>query len=307
MDCILVTGANGFVGLHLISELLDQKKSVIAVGGPKTSPKTTTQPNSTQYINIDLRDKEAVASIDFKNIAGVIHLAGLAAVGPSFATPLDYITTNIGIEINLFEAALAQKASPRFLIISSGSLYNPKSKLPLAETSPVTPSSPYAVSKLGQEQMAQYYQLRGFDCVIARPFNHIGPGQGLGFIVPDLAQQIIAAKNSDNKEIKVGNLTAKRDYTDVRDIVKAYILLLEKGRSGEIYNVCSGKSLSGKELLAKLLAVAMVNLTPVIDKTKIRPVDSPNIYGSHQKITQDTGWTPNIPINQTLKDVIDSI
>ncbi|HEX7633285.1 MAG TPA: NAD-dependent epimerase/dehydratase family protein [Candidatus Saccharimonadales bacterium] len=296
MHKVLVTGANGFVGQHLINELQRNNIAVMGVGGP-TTPNRNDQ--LTDYQMLDLTKPEEAAKIDFSEVEGVIHLAGLAAVGPSFNEPVRYISTNVGIETNLFEAARAQNKQPRFLIISTGALYDPTASLPLSETSRVLASSPYAVSKLGQEEMAQYYTQRGFECVIARPFNHIGPGQGPGFIVPDLAQQVVS-----QHEILVGNLDSRRDYTDVRDIVRAYRLLLEKGRSGEIYNICSGTAHSGHEILDGL--VSATDKSPIIkqDSDKMRPSDIPELRGSHDKLTADTGWQPEISIETTLKDVI---
>lgn len=302
MKKVLVTGANGFVGQHLVKELSENGLAVVGVGGAAGAAEKS--PFVAEYTVLDLNDAAAVNKIDFRNIDGVIHLAGLAAVGPSFDRPLEYMTANVGMQINLLEAALAQQATPRFIIVSSGTLYDPQAPQPLTESSPVLPNSPYAVSKLGQEQMAQYYASRGFECIIVRPFNHVGPGQGPGFIVPDLAQQIVAAGQDKQKEVLVGNLDSKRDYTDVRDIARAYRLLLEKGRSGEIYNICSAKALSGHEILAGLTKAA--GSEPVIaqDPAKIRPSDTPAIWGSYEKLQHDTGWQPEIPIETTLADVI---
>jgi GDP-4-dehydro-6-deoxy-D-mannose reductase len=193
---------------------------------------------------------------------------------------------------------------PRFIVISTGALYDAKAALPLTESSKVDPNSPYAVSKIGQEQMALYYTSRGFECIIARPFNHIGPGQGPGFIVPDLAEQIIKVEKGEASEVMVGNLDAKRDYTDVRDIARAYRLLLEKGKSGEVYNICSGTPRSGHEILEGLLAASGGNVNTQQDPAKMRPSDTPEIYGSHDKLAQDTGWQPEIALEQTLRDVI---
>lgn len=302
MKRILVTGANGFVGQHLVKELADNGMAVTGVGGRVGS--SSKPPHVDEYMVLDLNDASAVSKLDFSGIDGVVHLAGLAAVGPSFERPLDYMTTNIGIEINLFEAALAQKASPKFLIISSGSLYDSKAPLPLTEESAVVPASPYAVSKIGQEQMGFHYGLRGFGCVVARPFNHIGPGQNPGFLAPDVAQQIIACEKGESSEILVGNLDAKRDYTDVRDIVRAYRLLLEKGESGQIYNVCSGRAVSGHDMVAGLMAAAGSRAPLKEDPSRMRPADTPEIYGDAGKLAEATGWKPEISLETTLTDVI---
>jgi len=297
MSKIVVTGSNGFVGQHLVKELSDNGYAVIGVGGAQGSKEKS--PYVESYLELDLTKPEEAAQIDFTDVTGVVHLAGLAAVGPSFDKPMEYIDVNIGIEVNLFETALKQKATPRFLVISSATLYDPSAEQSLTEESPLLPNSPYAVSKIGQEQMAHYYETRGFETVIARPFNHIGPGQGPGFIVPDLAQQIVAGG-----KVLVGNLDAKRDYTDVRDIVRAYRLLLEKGRPGEVYNICSGSPLSGHDILDGLCVAAEVKPEIKQDPDKIRPSDSPLISGSHDKISKDTDWQPEIPLEITLKDVI---
>jgi GDP-4-dehydro-6-deoxy-D-mannose reductase len=303
MNKILVTGANGFVGQHLVKELADNGITVVGVGGPAGA--TEKSPYVSEYTVLDLSDPAAVSKLDFHGIDGVVHLAGLAAVGPSFDKPMDYINTNIGIETNLFEAALAQDVKPKFLIISSGSLYDAKASLPLTEKSPVVPDSPYAVSKIGQEEMAMYYGRRGFVCMIARPFNHIGPGQNPGFLVPDVAQQIIECEKGGRSEVLVGNLDAQRDYTDVRDIVRAYRLLLEKGAAGETYNICSGNPVSGHDVVEGLLKAAGSDVTLKQDSARMRPSDNPVIYGDSSKLREATGWKPEISLETTLKDVIE--
>lgn len=302
MSSVLVTGVNGFVGQHLARELIANGHTVVGVGGPLVAEAKATPLQD--YLQLDLTDPAAAQKIKFATIDSVVHLAGLAAVGPSFEDPLLYMATNVGIEVNLFEVAIAQQATPKFLIISSGSLYDPKAALPITEQSPSQPSSPYAVSKLGQENMADYYRGRGFDCVIARPFNHIGPGQGAGFLIPDLAKQLVAVEQGKAKELLVGNLDAKRDYTDVRDIARAYRLLLEGGKSGATYNVCSGHARSGHEVLEELLSTSTVRPTVTADPNKLRPADNPLIYGSHEKLSNDTGWQPEISFEQTIRDVM---
>lgn len=302
MSKILVTGVNGFVGQHLAKELADSGYSVIGVGGAQGA--TEKSPHVTEYQVLDLTKPDEAAQIDFSDIEGAVHLAGMAAVGPSFDDPMLYMNVNVGIEVNLFEAAMKQNAKPRFIIISSGTLYDPKASLPLTEGSPVLPNSPYAVSKFGQEQMGLYYGTRGLEAIIARPFNHIGPGQGPGFIVPDITQQVVAVEKGEAQEVLVGNLDAQRDYTDVRDIVRAYRLLLEKGKPGEIYNICSGKALSGHDILKGILASTEINPAIKQDPDKMRPSDNPIIYGSFDKLARDTGWKPEIKIETTLADVV---
>lgn len=301
MQKVLVTGINGFVGQHVAHELIQAGIDVVGIGGPGSA---AAHDKVTDYLSLDLTKAEEAARIDFTGIDGVIHLAGLAAVGPSFDKPVEYVNTNVGIQTNLFEAALAQDTKPRFLIVSTGALYDASASLPLTEESTTLPSSPYAVSKIGQEAMARYYTRRGIETIIARPFNHIGPGQGLGFIVPDLTKQVLDVENGKAASVKVGNLDAKRDYTDVRDIARAYRLLLEKGESGEIYNVCSGTARSGHEILEGLLKVTGTSPKIEQDEARMRPADTPELRGSHDKLTQDTGWQSEISLGQTLKDVV---
>lgn len=286
----------------MVKELFNNGLSVTALG--RNNDLNAAPPYAKTFISLDLTDPEAAKAIDFTGIDSVIHLAGLAAVGPSFDNPMLYINTNIGIEVNLFEAALAQKCFPKFLIISSGSLYDSAAALPITESTPILPSSPYAISKLGQEQMAQYYQGRGFECIIARPFNHCGPGQGPGFIVPDLAQQLINVELGNADVVKVGNLDAQRDYTDVRDIARAYRLLIEKGQPGVTYNICSGTPRSGHDLLALLKKSSGIDAQTQQDPDKMRPADNPIIYGDHSRISADTGWQPEIPFSQTIEDTV---
>jgi len=298
---VLVTGAAGFVGGHLVRELGSNGHNVIATmnNGENPLPGILT-------IAADLNNyNEVEERIDFKKIDAIIHLAGLAVVGASFDRPRDYVAINTGIQINLFEACLRQGTNPNFLIISSGTLYDPKQPMPLNESSRVAATSPYVVSKVAQESLAEYYGNRGFNYTIARPFNHIGPGQNLGFIVPDFAQQIVAGERGEISAIKVGNLDAKRDYTDVRDIVRAYRLLIEGDAKNQTYNICTGSSVSGQKILELLLEKSRVQLSIEQDPNRMRPSDIPEIYGEYTKLTDNTGWVPTIPIDQTLSDVLD--
>lgn len=295
---VLVTGASGFVGRHLVKELRNDRAKIKAVGHQADAIE------GAEYTQLNLLDAGAVANYSFSGIDVIIHLAGLAAVGPSFKQARHYIDANAGMQINICEALLAQAVNPRVIIVSSGGLYDP-ANLPLTESSALLPKNPYAVSKMTQELLTQYYVSRGLKLIIARPFNHIGPGQAEGFIVADLAKQVAAAEQGKTRKIKVGNLASKRDYTDVRDIARAYVLLAHKGRLGETYNVCSGTSHSGQEILDGLSKHATCELKVVSDPALMRPSDIPDIYGSYQKLKQDTGWKPSIPLSKTLKDTLD--
>lgn len=294
----LITGGTGFAGRHLVNELAGNGYDVSV-----TSQHSADLPEA-KVLQVDLTDPAAVKEIDFRSYDVIFHLAGLAAVGPSFKEPVHYLRANSEIQVNIFEACLAQNVTPKVLIVSSANIYC-ADELPLKESSQVIPTSPYAVSKITQEYLGHYYSTRGFDIIIARAFNHMGPGQLEGFIVADFAKQIAEAEKNGGGAVLTGNLKARRDYTDVRDIARAYRLLAEKGQLGEIYNVCSGKALSGQEILDGLLAHAKADIKVETDPKLFRPVDRVEVYGSNQKIHQDTGWQLAIPLEQTLKETLD--
>jgi len=296
----LVTGGGGFAGYYLVEELLRQKHTVLSVGNSNAPAD-----HQKLYKKIDLLEPQAVQSqINFKDFDVIFHLAGLTNPAESFQKPIEYFNINNDIQINLFEACLSQSAKPKFVIISSALVYDAKSPLPLTENTPVVPTSPYAASKLGQELLANYYGFRGFEVVTARSFNHIGPGQAPGFITSDFAKQIAAAEKDPQATIKVGNLEAERDYSDVRDIARAYVLLADKGKPGEIYNVCSGSSVSAKEILDQLLKLANRQINTEPNPELMRPSDNPKIYGDNSKLKQTTGWQPQISLAQTLKETL---
>jgi len=290
---IVVTGSSGFVGKHLVKELLNNNHEVTQISNTKL---LNDQEN---YIQSDLAKEwpKIEGQVD-----AIIHLAGLAAVGASFNKPQKYIEVNSSIFTNMCEYYLYSKnQKPRIIAISSGAVYDHDSKLPLKENSPIKVSSPYVISKLLIENQAEYYRNRGLDCVVARPFNHIGPGQGEGFLVPDILKQL-----KTGNALNLGNVDTKADYTDVRDVVRAYRLMATTPTLRHFkYNVCSGYSTSGKQIIDKLCII--LNKKDIIikmDKSKIRPTDALEIYGDYSKLNQDTGWKPLYALSQTLLDII---
>ena len=297
----MITGCSGFVGVHLAKELSTNGYEVVGVD---RSGFIDHNKYLNEHWNIDLTDANQINKLDLRGLHAVVHLAGLAAVGPSFDEPLKYLTTNAGIEINLLEALRKQNATPKIVIVSSSAVYSARNTWPTNEDSLVFPNSPYSISKLTQELVGKYYQLMGLEIVTARPFNHIGPGQNLGFIVPDVAKQVVDIERGNGDTILVGNLSAKRDYTDVRDIVRAYRLLIERGIPGETYNICSGIPVSGEEIVDKISSLSEKKIRHDVDQKKSRPSDNPIIYGSYGKIKKDTGWGPEISLDKTLLDVL---
>lgn len=303
---VIITGINGFVGEHVAREFKNHNLPVVGIGHHDT-PSDNVSPLLDQYVPCDMLDEQRLhSSLDFKNARAVIHLAGLATVGQSFEQPKRYMVDNGAMAINLLQSALDHNFKGRTIIVSTGALYDPHQPLPLSEGASTTANSPYAVGKLFVEDVAGYYRSRGLDVVVARPFNHIGPGQGPGFILPDMYGQLLEARATG--KIRVGNINTKRDYTDVRDIARAYgVIALASSLQYGLYNICSGRSLSGKELLAALQRELMIDeLSIEVDQSKIRPNDILEITGDSSRLQQELNWKPEIPIEQTIADYIAS-
>jgi GDP-4-dehydro-6-deoxy-D-mannose reductase len=209
----------------------------------------------------------------------------------------------------ILAAARTLDESPRILVISSAEVYGvvTPAQLPLDEDTPAVPASPYAASKLAAEAVAlQAWRGYGQPVIVVRPFNHIGPGQSPNFFVPAFAKRIVDARRSGARSLPVGTLTTRRDFTDVRDVVAAYRLLVERGVPGEVYNVCSGRDVAMSEVAAQLLELAGADLALETDPALVRPVDVPVLRGSAERLRASTGWEPLIPLATTLADVLTS-
>ena len=288
---VLVTGSKGFVAHWLIAHLESCGDDITGMDA-----------------EVDITDApllaEAVASIGPEAIC---HLAAQASVGASWKDAAATYAVNALGTLNLLEAAQACDRPPRVLLISSSEVYGlvDSDDLPVSEDHPFGPVSPYAASKAAAELMGlQAWLGRGLEVVRARPFNHTGPGQRADFVVPALARQVAAAAASGADRLETGNLVARRDITDVRDVVRAYRALLVSGSPGEVYNVCRGSSVSIDEVARSLMALAGVDLEMVIDPTRVRPLDQPDLRGDASRVQAATGWAPEIPFDQTLGDVL---
>lgn len=309
MNKVLVTGVNGFVGNHVVDALLAQNYEVIGVGREETANEAV-ENKLVGYYSCDLSVLDQVSSLPLNEVRALINLAGLAAVGPSFDNPELYMRINTAVLDNVCKVAMQQDSKQlRIISISSGAVYRSQQEMPLAEGSRLAPeSSPYAASKIAMEELSLSFREKGLDCIVARPFNHIGPGQRQGFILPDLYQKVTSAISNNEHEILVGNLTTKRDYTDVRDVARAYVNLVEADELHHgIYNVCSGRSLSGEQILAMLLDNFGISIITKIDEKSFRPSDAPDLYGDNSLLHADTGWKPEIAIEQTIKDFVISM
>lgn len=299
---IAVSGINGFVGHHLARELAENGIEVIGIGHD-TELSASLDGIVTEYHSADLIEKWPAV----ENIQGVVHLAGLAAVGPSFDDPQRYITGNSSMITNMCEYFVKDSEKPRIVIVSSGAIYSPDQPMPINEEGEIGYTSPYAVSKVLVENQAKYYRRRGIECVVARPFNHIGPDQNKGFILPDFYERLSTLPAGEST-IKVGNIETRRDYTDVRDIVRAYArLVLAKTLQFDTYNVCSGQSLSGADVFNELTrAMGIDNVNYTIDQALVRPTDIMEITGDSSRIQNELDWSPQYSITESIADFVRS-
>ncbi len=258
---------------------------------------------------LELRDRGSLtAAISEIQPDCVLHLAGQSFVPVSVNDPLATYEVNFLGTLNLLEALKSCGFTGRFLYVSSGDVYGlvSPSQLPVTEDHPLRPRNPYAVSKAAAELLCmQWTFAHDFDIVIARPFNHVGPGQAEWFVVSDFARQIVEVKlNRRAPEIHVGSIDVTRDFTDVRDVVLAYLLLIEGGRSGETYNVCSGREHSIRDLLENLLELSGVDCRIILEAARQRPKEQTRMLGSFAKLNREVGWSPTIGIKQSLQDVL---
>ena len=290
---VLVTGNQGFVGRHLTAHLEAEGDEVIGVDLAD---------------GVDITDADATEAL-VADIApdAIYHLAGWADVGGSWKAPVPAFRANAEGTLNVLNAAIVAGVR-RVLAVSSADVYGKvdPSELPLDEHSELRPASPYAASKVAADYLGlQAWLGRGLPVLRVRAFNHLGPGQTDKFVAPALASRIARAERDGGDVLPVGDLSPRRDFTDVRDVVRAYRLLMEHGEPGEAYNVCSGVDLAVQDLADELLAKAKIPLRFETDPELLRPVDIPVLRGSHDKLTRATGWRPEIPIAQTLADLLE--
>jgi GDP-4-dehydro-6-deoxy-D-mannose reductase len=286
-----VTGGGGFVGKWLAAHLGESGDEVKVVDK-----------------EVDVTDPVSLRSalVDWEPDA-VYHLAALTHVGRSYHDPAPAVRVNVMGTLSVLEVARSCPRPPRVLVVSSAEVYGSvnEADLPVKEESPLAPMSPYAASKVAGEYLAiQAYLAHGLEVMRVRPFNHVGPGQSTEFAVSALASRIVKAKHSRESFIPVGNLTARRDLTDVRDVVRAYRLLITEGTAGSVYNVCSGRSIAISDVAAKLLQLSGVDLELRPDPDLVRPIDVPVLEGDPGKLEKETGWRPQIDLDRTLSDVL---
>lgn len=308
---ILITGASGFVGSHLVDHLaLDSENTLFGTTFSKSGESIDDKNQKIKLLNADLRNEDEVYSLIEKVKPDVIyHLAAFTSVKDSFASPRETVLNNIACQINIFEAMRkSDLLNSKTLVVASAEVYGSvkKEDLPMDEETALNPTNPYAVSKLTQDFLGlQYHLSYGLKTVRVRPFNHVGPGQAPIFVVSSFAQKIVEIEKGKREPVlPVGNLEAKRDFTDVRDVVRAYSLLMEKGEFGEVYNIGSGTSYKISEILEMLLSFSSAKINIQVDQTLFRPIDDPEFVCDAAKINK-LGWKTEIPIEKTLKDTLD--
>lgn len=305
----LITGAGGFVGGHLCEYLLKHTKWDLTGTVFGQSDRTRASNPRLKLLPMDLRARADVhALLEDTHPDYVFHLAAQSFVPTSHADPWDTLENNIKSQVNLLEALRGSRRDTRFLVVGSNEEYGAPSpqELPQTERSALRPNNPYAVSKIAQDFLGlQYHLAYGIPVVRVRPFNHTGPGQSSRFVVPAFASQIAHIEAGLQKPVmRVGNLSTSRDFTDVRDVVRAYHLAVTEGEAGEVYNVASGQAHSIQGVLNTLLGYSDVQIQVERDPQRYRPVDVPVVYGSAAKFHHRTGWKPQIHFEQTLQDTL---
>lgn len=301
-----ITGATGFVGNHLRDFLRSPEHQIWGTTFPE-KPEVSSEDT---LFYLDIRsEREVFRALKEIRPDGVFHLAAVSNVRHSWERRKDTLETNIIGTLNLFEAIRLNSPQSRTIFISSSDVYGTGALLrkPLNEGEQLLAMNPYAYTKWSGEILSGFYsQVENLDIVIARPFPHTGPGQSPDFVCSDWAHQIARIeKRIVAPEILVGNISVHRDFSDVRDVVRAYARLMENGRKGEVYNVCSGKSSSLEKILETLISFSAIPVTMRVDSQKIRKVDIPRLVGDNRKIRRETSWEPQIPLDWSLHDVLE--
>lgn len=306
----LVTGIAGFVGSHMAEYLLDKNVEVVGtIRNRSRMDHITDIQNKVRLVECELRDPFSVETLIAEERPDFIfHLAAQSFVPTSWNSPVDTIHNNVAGQLNIFEAVRRIGLPTRIQIACSSEEYGhvEPHETPITEDNPLRPLSPYAVSKAAQDYLGyQYYKSYGIHVVRTRTFNHTGPRRGEQFVTSNFAKQIAEIEKGIRPPIvSVGNLQAKRDFTDVRDVVNAYWLALHHAEPGEVYNIASGSCITIQELLDRLLALSSVSIEVVQDPSRMRPSDVEILLGDASKFERQTGWKASIPLDQTISDLL---
>ncbi|HEY5267145.1 MAG TPA: GDP-mannose 4,6-dehydratase [Acidimicrobiales bacterium] len=294
MTRVLVTGADGFVGRHLVAHLTDSGDDVRGID----------------------REHDVTSEVAMREIFDDVrpdvtyHLAALTHVGESWENASEFTRVNVVGTQRVLDAAFVVAPNSTTVVVSSSEVYGVvrEDDQPLREDFRVAPANPYSSSKVEAEHVAhEALRTRGQRVIVARPFNHLGPGQATSFVVPALVSRLLDARDSGEEEIPVGDLSTRRDFSDVRDVVRAYRLLAQLGVTGEIYNVASGHDVAISDIATQLVDQIAPHVRLVVDPTLLRPIEVPVSRGSFEKLNQVTGWSPLIPLHVSLVDVVDDL
>jgi GDP-4-dehydro-6-deoxy-D-mannose reductase len=304
---VLVTGADGFVGRHLVARLVQTGHAVIAACRPGVSE--TDWGQGVRPVPFELTDGRSMDAAVKGELDAVVHLAAVASNREAMADPALAWVINAAGTARLVEALLSARAAgemdPVVLIVSSAEVYGPGPAAPRREQDPAFPNSPYAASKLGAELAAlEAWRRSGLRVMVVRPFTHTGPGQRPPFVVPSFVERLLAARSGGASRVPTGNLEPVRDLLDVRDVVQAYLALLTRGQPGETYNVARGQGISLRQLFQRVAAILGVSAEPVPDPSLQRAGDIPHLVGDPAKLHRATGWVPAISLDQTLHDMV---
>lgn len=308
----LITGITGFAGSHLAEYLLAEHPDVEVFGTYRWRSRMDNIEHLKSRIKLleaDLRDYTSMhAALERSRPDFIFHLAAQSFVPSSWTAPNETLTTNVSGQTNLFEAVRALKLDPAIQIACSSEQYGLvlPDEVPIKETNPLRPLSPYAVSKVAQDYLGyQYFQSYGLKAIRTRGFNHTGPRRGQVFVTSNFCSQVAAIElGLQEPVIRVGNIEAIRDFTDVRDMVRAYWLAVNHGTPGEVYNIATGNGIRISEMLDRLIALANVEVKIETDPDRLRPSDVEILIGDSSKFRADTGWEPRIPFDQTLRDLL---
>ena len=308
---VLITGISGFAGSHLADTCLAQGAEVWGLTqAPGPHPNLAHLGDHVQLHVANITDEAGMhAALAAIKPDRIFHLAAQAHVPTAWSDPAATLTTNILGQLNVILAMQQHVPEARLLVVSSSNVYGmvDEKDLPVSETTPFRPADPYAVSKVGQDMLAlQYWQSHGLPIVRVRPFNHIGPRQAPDFVIARFAQQLAQMEaGAIPPTLKVGNMSAKRDFTDVRDVAHAYWLALDKGTPGAVYTIGSGAARSIDEMLQIMLGLTQVNVAVETDPALFRPGDLPILQADPRAIQEQTGWRAEIPLEQTLEETLD--
>jgi len=312
---VIVTGADGFVGRFLVRHLLETGHSVTGAlhAGAEglRSWLTAAEWGAVRWVPLELADRASVDSLAGAPSDGIVHLAGLASNAAARKDPGAAWDANAGGTARLVDAAARTVAegrgNPVVIVVSSGEVYGRGGTRPFLESDPALPHSPYAASKVGAEVAAlEAWRRAGLRVVVARPFTHTGPGQTTAYVVPALAERLTRAREAGERAVPTGNLDPVRDMLDVRDVVRAYVLLLESGVAGETYNIARGEGVRLRDVFARIARLAGSDARPEADPALARSADIPYLVGDPAKLVGATGWSPSYSLDDTLRDVLNA-